>query len=115
MLLKKQTWKEKESELLKRKKSKMKKIALFWMRLRQNLQKVREPEFSDPDEVVKVKQRNSHKIAEISLACVRTKVSSRKATLICNSYAKDIGWLTHENRLTCTLDRTKLERWRKRE
>ena len=26
-----------------------------------------------------------------------------------------MGWLTHENRLACTLDLTKLERWRKRE
>ena len=66
--------------------------------------KVREPDFLDPDEVVKVRQRNSHKIADTPLACDRTKVSSR------NSYAKDTGWLTHENRLTCTLDQTKLER-----
>ena len=72
--------------------------------------KEQDPEFPDPDQVVKVRQRNTYKLDETSLACDRTEVSSRKASLICNSYAKDMGWLTHENRLTCTLDRTKLER-----
>ena len=65
--------------------------------------------------IVKVKQRNMHTLENTALACDRTGTSSRSAALLCNSYALDMGWLTPENRLTDTLDKRKLDRWRAKE
>ena len=61
------------------------------------------------------KVRNKTSLAGTALACDGTGVSSRKAAIICNQYARDIGYLTWENRQTHTLDRSKLDKWRKRE
>ena len=69
----------------------------------------------DPNPVVKAKLRNRTDLTETALACDRAEISSRKASLLCNSYAKDCGFLTHENRLTATLDASKLDQWRKKE
>ena len=59
-----------------------------------------------------MKQYNRHSLENTARAVDHTGVSSRAATLICNSYAMDMGWLTRENRLTDTLSKTKLDRWR---
>ena len=64
------------------------------------------------EEVVKVRQRNMHGLEKTALACDRIDISSRNAALLCNSYAMDMGWLTASNRLTETLDKRKLDRWR---
>ena len=69
----------------------------------------------NPEPVVKVRQKNTHSLENTAHACDHMGTSSRAATIICNSYAMDMGWLTHENRLTETLDKSKLDKWRKRE
>ena len=61
------------------------------------------------------KKYNKTSLVSTALACDGTGVSSRKATIICNQYAKDIGYLTWENRETHTLGKSKLDKWRKKE
>ena len=61
------------------------------------------------------KKYNKTSLVSTALACDGTGVSSRKATIICNQYAKDIGYLTWENRETHTLGKSKLDIWRKKE
>ena len=75
---------------------------------------------SDKDydtETIEMPQKKYNKTSLVStaLACDGTGVSSRKATIICNQYAKDIGYLTWENRETHTLGKSKLDKWRKKE
>ena len=65
--------------------------------------------------VVKAKLRNRTNLTETALACDRLGISSRKASLLCNSFAKDCGFLKHENCLTATLDASNLDQWRKKE
>ena len=47
------------------------------------------------------------------MVCDRRGVSSEAAADICNAYAEDLGILTPENKLTMTVDKSKINRWRK--
>ena len=51
-------------------------------------------------------------IPRLALECDKTGVSSRVAAQICNAYAIDMGWLTYENKETCTIDKNKIDNWR---
>ena len=72
-------------------------------------------EWRPEEAVIKVRQRNTHRLENTALACDRVGISSRSAAVLCNSYAMDMGWLTRENRLTDTLDKSKLDKWRAKE
>ena len=59
------------------------------------------------------KSRNTSSFESLALACDGAGISSRKAALIANSYGKDIGYLTNENKETHTLGKSKLDHWRR--
>ena len=69
----------------------------------------------NPEPVVKVKQQNTHSLEHTCSAADRVNIGNRGASHLCNSYAKDMGWLTSENRLMHTLDPSKLSKQRRRE
>ena len=69
----------------------------------------------NPEPVVKVKQRKNHSLTHTCNAADRIDIGNRSASHLCNNYAKDMGWLTSENRLTHTLDRSKVGKQRRRE
>ena len=58
--------------------------------------------------------RNLHPLPKTAQACDRWGVSSKAGADIVNSYALDMGFLTPENRMTMTVDKSKLDRWRKK-
>ena len=64
---------------------------------------------------MKVKQQNTHSLEHTCSAADRMNIGNRGASHLCNSYAKDMGWLTSENQLTHTLDPSKLGKQRRRE
>ena len=57
-------------------------------------------------------QRNMHHLEHTARALDRAGVSSRAGADILNSYAMDLGLLTEETKLTMTVDKKKLDRWR---
>ena len=59
------------------------------------------------------KTRNYHPLPKTAMVCDRRGVSSEAAADICNAYAEDMGFLTSENKLTMTVDKSKINRWRK--
>ena len=61
------------------------------------------------------KKYNTTSLAGTAQGCDGAGMSSRIAVRICNLYAKDVGYLTWENRHTHTFDASKLDKWRRRE
>ena len=59
------------------------------------------------------KTRNYHPLPKTGQACDLRGISSEAAADIVNAFAEDMGLLTHENRMTMTVDKSKLARWRK--
>ena len=59
------------------------------------------------------KKYNTTSLAGTAQGCDGAGMSSRIAVRICNLYAKDIGYLTWENRHTHTFDASKLDKWRR--
>ena len=59
------------------------------------------------------KTRNYHPLPKTAMVCDQQGVSSEAAADICNAYAEDMGFLTSENKLTMTVDKSKINRWRK--
>lgn len=59
--------------------------------------------------------RNMHELRKSAAACDRRNVSSEAAADIINSWALDMGILTEENKHSITVDKSKLDRWRKKE
>ena len=59
--------------------------------------------------------RNMHELPKTAAACDRRNVSSEAAADIINSWALDMGILTEENKHSVTVDKSKLNRWRKKE
>ena len=57
--------------------------------------------------------RNMHPLPRLAQALDRWGVSSKAGADIVNSYALDMGFLTAENKQTMTVDKSKLDRWRK--
>ena len=57
--------------------------------------------------------RNLHCLPRTGQACDRRGVSSEAAADIINAFAIDMGLLTAETKLTMTVDKKKLDRWRK--
>ena len=57
--------------------------------------------------------RNMHPLPKTAEALDRWGVSSRAGADIVNAYALDMGFLTAENKMTMTVDKCKLDRWRK--
>ena len=62
-----------------------------------------------------MKQRKNHSLTHTCNAADRIDIGNRSASHLCNDYAKDMGWLTSENRLKHTLDRSKVGKQRRRE
>ena len=59
------------------------------------------------------KTRNYFPLPRTGQACDRRGISSEAAADIINAYSMDMGFLTDENKLTMTVDKSKLARWRK--
>lgn len=66
-----------------------------------------------PSSTRTLKTRNYHPLPKTAQVCDRRGVSSEAAADICNAYAEDMGFLTPENKLTMTVDKSKINRWRK--
>ena len=78
----------------------------------------KDPDFQLPPKIQEQKTphtRNMHKLPNTAAAADRWNISSVAAADICNSYALDMGFLTEENKEKVTVDKNKLNRWRKKQ
>ena len=63
----------------------------------------------------KASDRNLNKLPRTAQSLDRWGISSKAGADVCNSFSMDMGWLTPENKATMTVDKAKLDRWRKKE
>ena len=63
----------------------------------------------------KTRKNNMCSLERTAKACDHIGIDSRKAAYLINCYAMDKGYLTEENKATETVDKNKIDRWRKKE